>query len=184
MTSLTACRAGRLLGLALALALATTTARGAAAQLEVDFADDRLTLRAEQAPLRAALVAVAGAAGLEVQLRGELSETVSRSIRDLPLHSALARLLEAGGHSFILKLAPEGSGKAGRLLVTAANGRSAPVVSLAAAADRSAATADPEGEAFEEAVELLEAMSLEQDARLSEAAAEALAELEDFTAAE
>lgn len=171
-----------LIGLALMLTLTATDAMAAPSQIQVSYADGQVSLQAEKTPLRAVLLAVAEAAGLTVKLRGQLDEAVSPSIRDLPIRQAIGRLLDAAGHSFVLQLGAGEPAQSGRLLVIAANGAGAPVVSLVPTAERSDEALDPEGEAIEEAVVMLEEMLLEDDALLREAAAEALAGLEVMTA--
>ncbi len=188
--------AGWLIGLALVLALTATAAKGAASPVQVSFADGRLSLQAERTSLRAVLDAMAEAMGFSIELRGEFGEAVSPSIRDLPIHSAISKLLDAGGHSFILQLAArepgEGWAQPARLLVIAADrsgsqtrsvGRNAETPT-APSAEGSDEPVDPEGEAIVEAFVILEEMLLEEDVLLREAAAEALADLEEIAAAD
>jgi hypothetical protein len=70
------------------------------AGIEVELAHDRLTLRADGAPLAEVLRAIGVAGGFEVMLRGAFTAPVRAAFVDRPLEAALRRLVE--GHSVVL----------------------------------------------------------------------------------
>lgn len=176
----------------LTLSAAPARAESDTPKIRVSLHDGRLSVEAEQAPLQAVLEMVARHAGFAIEVRGEIVETVSPSIRALPLHAAIGELLGQGRHSFVLQFAErspgQGAVKLARLVVIAASlDPAAPE-----RADGPAARPPAEGPAapvelddaeLQEAIEILEEMLQEEDLPLREAAAEALADLDDITAA-
>ena len=170
------------LALAAALCLAATAGQAseAAKDLSIHLRDGRLSLKADDAPLREVLEAVGRAGDFTVEVRGHVSGSVSPSIRAQPLQAAIARLLAPSPHSFFLRFAKSDGGPArlARLVVIGAD--PAPASAVAAPAATTEAVAEVRDVEREEAVTLLEAMLQQSDPALQEAAAEAMADLESL----
>ena len=191
-------RTGWLIRLAVVLSLtaAPALAESEAPDVRVSLRDGRLTVEAERAPLQTVLETIARHGGFTIEVRGEIAETVSPSIRALPVHAAIGALLEEGRHSFFLQYAERSPGqdavRLARLVVIAASPdpavgkRAGEEPSASPPAPGSAAPAAPvelDDAELQEAIEILEEMLQEEDLPLREAAAEALADLDDMTAA-
>ena len=93
------------LSLAAGAALAATQEEVATGEvsrrtIEAAVAGDRLTLRAQGAPLAEVLRAIGAAGGFDVVLRGELAEPVNQSFTSEPLEDAIRTLV--GRHSLIV----------------------------------------------------------------------------------
>ena len=73
--------------------------------IEVEVANDRLTLHADGEPLAEVLRAIGDAGGLQIVLRGAFATPVRESFADRPLEDAIRRL--ARGHSVILHGNPD-----------------------------------------------------------------------------
>jgi hypothetical protein len=104
--------------------------------LEVRVSQGLVTLEARGARLEDVLRALATRAGFELELRGDLSATVTRSFTDVPLDRAIQRLVRGQSLGFVY--APDAAGVRLRELWVIASAPAAPVVARPGGPERAA----------------------------------------------
>jgi hypothetical protein len=98
----------RAIAILLAAAVSGPAARAASdhAGLRVDYRDDRLSVHAEEVPLRQVLDAIAAASGAEIRGQPIYDQPVSTELDAVPIDDALHRLL--GSQNFTLSVGSHG----------------------------------------------------------------------------
>lgn len=161
----------------------TSTSR----QLHLSLVDGRLSLEAEEIPLRVLLETLGQETGFKLDLRGDAETLVSPSIVDLPLHQVLAQILSAERVSYVLAFTPARRGetrrKVAKLTVfskqaTKGGGTGSGSIEQRPSG-RPAEPAAPAQQDEQEAIEILEELLRQaEDPEIREATLEALRDIE------
>lgn len=158
------------------------------ARLEISITDKQLRLDAANVPLRDVLAALAKQSGFELELRAPAHEIIFQSVRDLPIHVAIKRILDAGGYSHVLEFGQVAVGNdyplVAKVTVFSSNAialkgsASSPVVMEPSVEPDPLATVD--AELRKEVIDTLEqALEEDTDPARRQAATEMLTELEN-----